>query len=200
MHLMGGGDVGGAKTHIMSLVGALSRRHEVRLISFREGDFARQAGERGIDVRVIAGNRQGRSLRRLLEEIDEMQPEVIHCHGGRANLMGALARLRRDIPVVSTIHSDYRLDYLGNPVKQWTLGTANALALRRLDYYQPVADRMAQLLIRRGFSPPAAVSHLQWHGDGPAPFPRTLTGRPTAGRNGRWKSRRRMCCAASPRG
>ena len=153
MHLMGGGDVGGAKTHIMSLVGALSRRHEVRLISFREGDFARQAGERGIDVRVIAGNRLGRSLRRLLEEIDEMQPEVIHCHGGRANLMGALARLRRDIPVVSTIHSDYRLDYLGNPVKQWTLGTANALALRRLDYYQPVADRMAQLLIRRGFSP-----------------------------------------------
>ena len=66
MHLMGGGDVGGAKTHIMSLVGALSRRHEVRLISFREGDFARQAGERGIDVRVIAGNRLGRSLRPIV--------------------------------------------------------------------------------------------------------------------------------------
>lgn len=46
------------------------------------------------------------------------------------------------MPIVTTVHSDYRLDYLGSPLKQYTLGTANAIALRFLDFYQPVADRM----------------------------------------------------------
>ena len=55
------------------------------------------------------------------------------------------------------MHSDYRLDYLGSPLKQHTLGTANAIALRFLDFYQPVADRMARTLIERGFDPERIV-------------------------------------------
>lgn len=55
------------------------------------------------------------------------------------------------------MHSDYRLDYLGSPLKQYTLGTANAIALRFLDFYQPVADRMARTLIERGFDPERIV-------------------------------------------
>ena len=53
MHVMGGGDVGGAKTHIMNMVTGLTRRNEVMLVSFRAGPFADEARERGIDVRVI---------------------------------------------------------------------------------------------------------------------------------------------------
>ena len=53
MHVMGGGDVGGAKTQIMNTVTGLSRNNEVMLISFRAGPFADEARERGIDVRVI---------------------------------------------------------------------------------------------------------------------------------------------------
>ena len=39
---------------------------------------------------------------------------MIHCHGARANLMGALLR-STGLPVVTTVHSDYRLDYMGRP-------------------------------------------------------------------------------------
>ena len=53
MHVMGGGDVGGAKTQIMNTVTGLSRTNDVMLISFRAGPFADEARERGIDVRVI---------------------------------------------------------------------------------------------------------------------------------------------------
>ena len=35
MHVMGGGDVGGAKTHIMNMVTGLSQRNEVMLLSRR---------------------------------------------------------------------------------------------------------------------------------------------------------------------
>ena len=40
MHVMGGGDVGGAKTQIMNTVTGLNRNNDVMLISFRAGPFA----------------------------------------------------------------------------------------------------------------------------------------------------------------
>ena len=153
MHVMGGGDVGGAKTHIMNMVTGLTRRNEVMLVSFRAGPFADEARERGIDVRVIERHNPFRAAREMRELVDQFQPDIIHCHGGRANLMGAMVRRSRRVPVLTTVHSDYKLDYLGNPLKQHTFGAANAVALRFLDFYQPVADRMARTLIERGFDP-----------------------------------------------
>ena len=157
MHVMGGGDVGGAKTQIMNTVTGLARRNEVMLISFRAGPFADEARERGIDVRVIERHNPFRAARAMRDLVDQFQPDIIHCHGGRANLMGAMVRRTRRVPVVTTVHSDYKLDYLGNPLKQHTFGAANAVALRFLDFYQPVADRMARTLIERGFDPERIV-------------------------------------------
>ena len=157
MHVMGGGDVGGAKTHIMNMVTGLAQRGEVMLVSFRAGPFADEARERGIDVRVIERHNPLRAAHAMRDLVDQFQPDIIHCHGGRANLMGAIVRRSRRVPVLTTVHSDYRLDYLGNPLKQHTFGAANAVALRFLDFYQPVADRMARTLIERGFDPERIV-------------------------------------------
>lgn len=157
MHVMGGGDVGGAKTQIMNTVTGLNRNNDVMLISFRAGPFADEARERGIDVRVIERHNPFRAARTMRDLVDAFKPDIIHCHGGRANLMGAMVRRSRHVPIVTTVHSDYRLDYLGSPLKQYTLGTANAIALRFLDFYQPVADRMARTLIERGFDPERIV-------------------------------------------
>lgn len=157
MHVMGGGDVGGAKTHIMNMVTGLAQRGEVMLVSFRAGPFADEACERGIDVRVIERHNPLRAAHAMRDLVDQFQPDIIHCHGGRANLMGAIVRRSRRVPVLTTVHSDYRLDYLGNPLKQHTFGAANSVALRFLDFYQPVADRMARTLIERSFDPERIV-------------------------------------------
>lgn len=159
LHMMGGGDVGGAKTHIMSIILALrARGHEVHLVSFRDGPFPQEAAARGIPVSVIEHVSPFKCRRELLRVVDDFAPDVIHCHGAKANLMGAMARGARHIPVMTTVHSDYRLDYLGAPLKQATRGTINAIALRFLDFYQPVADRMARTLISRGFDPERMVT------------------------------------------
>ena len=92
MHVMGGGDVGGAKTQIMNTVTGLSRTNDVMLISFRAGPFADEARERGIDVRVIERHNPFRAARTMRDLVDEFKPDIIHCHGGRANLMGAMVR------------------------------------------------------------------------------------------------------------
>ena len=151
--LISGGDSGGAKTHVHSLLQNLSRTIEVTMVCFLEGPFAQEARELGIPTVVLSGRNLLRTYRTLKRMIREGGYQLIHCHGARGNMMGALLRRSTGLPVVTTVHSDYRLDYLGRPLSRLTYGTINTLALRRLDYRIGVSDAMTDLLIKRGFDP-----------------------------------------------
>ena len=45
IHLISGGDSGGAKTHVLSLLQNLSRTIDVTMVCFLEGPFAQEARE-----------------------------------------------------------------------------------------------------------------------------------------------------------
>ena len=153
IHLISGGDSGGAKTHVLSLLQNLNRTITAQLVCFRDGPFAQEARAMGIPTEIMAGNHIFRIRRQLAAYIREGGYQMIHCHGSRANMIGAMLRKPTGLPVVSTIHSDYRIDYMGRPLSRLTFGTINALALRRLDYRIGVSDAMVELLISRGFAP-----------------------------------------------
>ena len=153
IHLISGGDTGGAKTHVHSLLKGLEGHVELTMVCFMEGDFAQEARELGIHTVVLPGYNIPRILRILKNMIREGEYEIIHCHGARANMMGALLRRAVGLPVVTTVHSDYRLDYMGRFFSRLTFGTINAIALRRLDYRIGVSDAMVDQLISRGFDP-----------------------------------------------
>ena len=93
------------------------------------------------------------AIGRLAQMIRAEGFQIVHCHGARANLTGAVLRRKIQVPIVTTVHSDYRLDYLGRPLHRLTYGTINTVALRMFDYHIGVSDAMAQLLISRGFDP-----------------------------------------------
>ena len=153
IHLISGGDSGGAKTHVLSLLQRLNQTITAQLVCFRDGPFAQEARELGIPTEIMAGNNIFRIRRRLVHYIRQGGFELIHCHGSRANMIGALLRKPTGLPVVSTVHSDYRLDYMGRPLSHLTFGTINAWALHQLDYRIGVSDAMVDLLISRGFPP-----------------------------------------------
>ncbi len=153
IHMISGGDVGGAKTHVLSLVQRLRREHTVLLVCFTEGVFAEDARALGIPVQVVQSGSLRRDCRTLVELIGREGFQVVHCHGSRANMMGALIRKRVRLPVVTTIHSDYHLDYLGRPLHNLTYGTINKVALRFLDGYICVSSSMAARMEEYGFDP-----------------------------------------------
>lgn len=153
LHLISGGDTGGAKTHVHSLLTGLKDRIPVRLVCFMEGPFAQEARELGIDTRVISGPNFFSALRILTQMVREEGFELLHSHGARGNMMAALLSRRTHLPTVSTVHSDYRLDYLGRPVSRLVYGNINTLALRKLNYRIGVTDSMVDLLISRRFDP-----------------------------------------------
>lgn len=151
VHLISGGDTGGAKTHILSLLSNIATRVDIHMVCFMEGPFSREAIEMGIPTTVMAGRNLFGVLDQLERFIRDGGFQLIHCHGARANMMGMLLRRRCGLPTVTTVHSDPRLDYMGRPISRLTYGTINAIALRRLDYRIGVSDAMVDTLIDRGF-------------------------------------------------
>ena len=153
IHLISGGDSGGAKTHVHTLLQNLSSRIDITMVCFMDGPFAQEARELGIRTVVLSGRKVLSTLRALRSMVEKEKYDVIHCHGSRGNLMGAILRRLTGVPTVTTVHSDYRLDYLGRPLSRLTYGTVNTLALRALDHRIGVSDAMTDLLISRGFDP-----------------------------------------------
>ncbi len=151
IHLIGGGDTGGAKTHVLNLLRELNRYIDAQLVCFRKGDFSEDAERMGIPIHVIESGNPAVGLRELKKLIGDQKIDLIHCHGARGNLMGNLVKGYLDAPVITTVHSDYRLDYLGRPVARLSYGTTNMLMLRRVNYYIGVSDPMTDILIDRNF-------------------------------------------------
>ena len=89
IHLISGGDVGGAKTHVLSLLEGLGRTQTVRLVCFTAGAFADDAKAMGIDTLVLDGGVRS-SIRALERMIQEERFDIVHCHGSRANMIGAI--------------------------------------------------------------------------------------------------------------
>ena len=153
VHVIGGGDVGGAKTHVLSLVSKLSEDNEVVLVSLREGEFADDARSLGINTVVIKNKNPLKDFSDLKRLIKKGGFDIIHCHGSKANVMISAIKGSLKVPVITTVHSDYRLDYMGSILKRLTFGVFNTVALRLLDGYIGVTHAFADLLIERGFDP-----------------------------------------------
>ena len=151
LHLISGGDVGGAKTHVLFLLRELGKQHQVRLCCFMDGPFADEAREMGIPTRVLKHKNVFLLRKELMDCIRRGGYDLLHCHGSKANVYSAWIRKKLGIPVVTTVHSDPRLDYLGRPLANATYGVMNRIALRHRDAWVAVSDSMKELLISRDY-------------------------------------------------
>jgi len=150
LHLISGGDAGGAKTHVLSLLRELNAADEALLLTLGDGPLAREALAAGLPCRVLRGGFAA-AAGQVVRIARDFHPALLHCHGARANVTGALLKRQLAIPVISTVHSDYRLDYLGRPLARAGFGRLNAAALGRMDALVCVSDAMARRMSARGF-------------------------------------------------
>ena len=54
IHLIGGGDTGGAKTHVLNLLKELNQYIDAQLFCFRKGDFSEDAAKMGIPIEAVS--------------------------------------------------------------------------------------------------------------------------------------------------
>lgn len=153
LHLISGGDTGGAKTHIINLLCGLKDKVDVKLVCFIDGPFAEDLKKHGIDVEVI----EQRSrfdfsvVNKLKDLIDSENYEIVHSHGARANLISYFLKKKVKAKFITTIHSDYLLDFKDNFYKNIVFTNLNKFALKRFDNYIAVSDSFKEMLVSRGF-------------------------------------------------
>lgn len=153
LHLISGGDTGGAKTHIISLMKGFKGLIDVKIICFIEDTFYKEVKESNINIEVF--EQKGRFdmsvISKLEEEINNNNYDIIHCHGARANFVAMFLKRKVKKPFISTIHSDYELDFKDNFYKKMVFTTLNKIALNKFDYYIAISDSFKDMLIERGF-------------------------------------------------
>ena len=106
IHLIGGGDTGGAKTHVYSLLTYLGQVVDVRLVCFRKGRFADEAQALGIPTMVMQHNVLW-CVAALQKLIRDEGYQFVHCHGAKANVIGAMLRPLVGVPVLHQRLNDY---------------------------------------------------------------------------------------------
>ncbi len=159
LHLISGGDSGGAKTHLFMLLDALKTKIDVRIGCLMAGPFYRELDGRGVDYVLFP--QKSRFDLSVVSDIVKMIKddgfEVLHLHGARANFVGMFVKRRVDIPVITTIHSDYLLDF-DDPVKKLIFTNLNVLSLKKIPYFIGVSDTFRRMMIERGFRPNAVYT------------------------------------------
>ncbi len=154
LHLISGGDSGGAKTHLFSLLDKLKNKAEVRVACLIDGVFFKELQEKDIDnVLFEQKNRFDLSVvDEIAKMINEEKFDIFHVHGARANFVAEFVMNKIKVPTVTTVHSDYLLDF-DEPVKKIVFTNLNKRALKKIKYHIAVSDNFKDMLIERGFKP-----------------------------------------------
>ncbi|WMM23745.1 polysaccharide pyruvyl transferase CsaB [Tissierella sp. MB52-C2] len=153
LHLISGGDTGGAKTHIISLMKAINKLIDAKIVCFIEDTFYHDAKDSGIPIEVFKQKARFDMsvVNRLAEEVEKQDYDIIHCHGARANFIGMFLKLKVNKPFITTIHSDYELDFKDNFYKKIIFTRLNKFSLKRFKNFIAISDTFKDMLVERGF-------------------------------------------------
>jgi glycosyltransferase involved in cell wall biosynthesis len=112
VEILATGTNGGAQEHVFGLMSRIDATHyEASVVSLSAGSAVRKMQRHGIDVTVIDEPDDGAAIRALIANLGRVQPDVIHTHMYRADIVGTKAAIalgdsgHRRPYVVSTVHS-----------------------------------------------------------------------------------------------
>lgn len=153
LHLNAGNETGGGMFHILSLLNQLDKK-ECLLGVFEEGEMYRQAVASGIQTEIFKQHSKFdlTILKPLRNYIRLNHIDIIHTHGPRANIYGALLKRLIKCPWVLTVHSSPAYDFLGMGLKGKVYTSMHLWSLRRADHVLAISNEFKEELIGEGIS------------------------------------------------
>ncbi len=174
LHLIRGGDSGGAKTHLFTLLDELKKYAECEVVCLIPGIFYQEILKK--DVKTILFEQKNRFdlsvVAKIKDTIKKDGIDILHVHGAMANFVARFLKKQIDIPIVTTMHSDYLLDF-DTFFKKIIFTSLNVWSLRKIDYFIAVSDNFKDMLISRGFR--ANGIHVVYNGMDFSKVPKHIT-------------------------
>ncbi|KAF0195337.1 MAG: group 1 glycosyl transferase [Bacillota bacterium] len=153
VHVNGGGETGGGKSHLLALLPQLRRLGaDASLLCFSAGLLSQEAQEQGIPTHTlhVSSMLSPRLMVGLYQYFKTLGPDIVHTHGGRANLYGRLAAKLAGVPlVITTVHSHTDLDYTSPWQNMW-FSTVDRATWGLADGLIAVSCELQRALLRRG--------------------------------------------------
>ncbi|SPF55971.1 Glycosyl transferases group 1 family protein [Candidatus Desulfosporosinus infrequens] len=152
LHIIGGGEIGGAEQHVLSLLNDLDRScFDPYLACLTHGPLATLAQETNIPTRTfpMCFPLDLSPLPHLTRWARTKKINLIHTHGSRANLLGRLGAKWLGLPCLTTVHSSLAHDYLSPWSARLALGL-DRLTLRLTSGIITVSNHLAQEVALRG--------------------------------------------------
>lgn len=152
LQLIGGGEIGGAELHVLTLLQNIdSERFNLLSGCLIDGSFAQLT--EGMEISTLRFPMKHAldlsPLPDLIKTVRQEQISLIHTHGSRANLLGRLAGKWLKVPVVTTIHSSLKQDYLSPGAAQLAL-ILDRLTLPFTSGLITVSEALAHEVANRG--------------------------------------------------
>jgi glycosyltransferase involved in cell wall biosynthesis len=147
IQLFNGNDTGGALTQLLNLLEGLKRKNvEVKVLLI--GRNERIINElRNMDIEYVITNFNSfRMTRKTIRGVD-----IIHSHGFKANLHLILSSIFLNIRRVTTMHSDYQLDYKNSKLKSLIIPKLIKTITSFFDKTVILNNSFKEELLERGF-------------------------------------------------
>lgn len=155
LQINGGGDTGGAKSHIVALLPELRNLGlQTELLCFSPGLLSQEVAALGIPTHCLGfGSLISPTLLwKLYRYLKKVRPDIVHTHGGRANLYGRIAAKLAGVPVVvTTVHSHIDLDYAIPWQNRW-YAVVDKCTWSLADGLIAVSTELAQALVQKGLA------------------------------------------------
>lgn len=156
LHVIGGGEYGGAEEYLVQLFTHLRGAAfpvELHLACFYEARLAQELRQRGFALSVMPyGRLDIRLVRGLAALFRRFQPDVVHTHGVKANFFARVAARRTAIPLVTTVHSVLRYDY-PNPLAYFVAAQMERWTRRWNHHYIAISQALKAQLVAEGILP-----------------------------------------------
>src|SRR5262245_4929846 len=151
VHLTASTFVGGPERQMLGLARSLPRSHRSVFLLFAEGDrhraFLSELHGSGITASVLKHDTPhlAAAARELAERLGGLRPDVLCCHGYKANLLGRWAARRAKVPVVAVSRG-----WTGSSLKVRLYEALDRLTLRWSDRVVCVSHGQAARVRRTG--------------------------------------------------
>lgn len=154
LHIISGGETGGSKNHLLSLLKELPN-DQVELAVLQEGALADEARALGITVHSFAQSSRYdlSAIQKLKKTIETLQVKIVHSHGPRANLFVYFVKKMTKFYWMTTIHSDPTLDFVKGGMKGKVFTVLNRSVFSKIDHFFAVSERFKNMLVKLGVRP-----------------------------------------------
>lgn len=150
LSLISSADIGGAEVHVEHIVSHLTAEHVV--VTLADGPMVARYRAAGAEVHILPtpGKMPLKTLPDLEQIIKNINPDIIHTHTPKANLMGAMSRSR--CRRIMTIHGSHLQFASSRTIPAAWYKWADLWAAKRVHAVIAVCEADRRELIAAGFS------------------------------------------------